>query len=61
MQRYSGDVRTLKQMRDAFRAGAYSQVVQLAATLTLPERMTAAQRKVVEVARAKVTSRQREI
>lgn len=52
-QGYVGDTRTLERMRDAFRLGAYSQVVELAGTLTLPEKMTAAQLRMVEVAKAK--------
>lgn len=53
LQGYVGDVRTLEQMRDAFRSGAYDQVVQLAGTLSLPDKMTTAQRRMVEIAKAR--------
>jgi hypothetical protein len=52
-QGYVGDTRTLERMRDAFRLGAYNQVVELAGTLTLPDKMTTAQLRMVEVAKAK--------
>jgi hypothetical protein len=52
-QGYVGDLRTLERMRDAFRSGAYDQVVQLAGTLTLPDKMTIAQRRMVELAKAR--------
>ena len=52
-QRFVGDVQTLQQMRDAFRLCAYDQVVQLAATLALPEKMTAAQRRMLEIAKSR--------
>jgi hypothetical protein len=53
-QGYVGDVRTLERMRDAFRVGAYDQVVELAGTLTLPDKMTDTQRRMVEIAKAKI-------
>jgi hypothetical protein len=53
LQRYVGDVRRLERMRDAFRSGAYDQVILLAATLTLPDKMTTAQRRIVEIAKAR--------
>ncbi len=52
-QGYIGDTRTLERMRDAFRRGAYNQIVEFAGTLTLPEKMTTAQLRMVKVARAK--------
>ena len=52
-QRYVGDVRTLERMRNAFRSGAYNQVVQLAGTLMLPDKMTTTQRRMVEIAKAR--------
>jgi hypothetical protein len=55
LQGYVGDVRTLNQMRDAFRLGAYDQVAELAATITLPDKMTATQRRMVEIAKAKLS------
>jgi hypothetical protein len=54
LQRFAGDVQTLQRMRDAFRSGGYGQVVQLAATLTLPEKMTATQRRMLEIARTRI-------
>jgi hypothetical protein len=36
LQGYVGDVRTLEQMRDAFRSSAYKRVVQLAGTINGP-------------------------
>jgi hypothetical protein len=53
-QGYVGDVRTLNQMREAFRLGAYDQVAELAAAITLPDKMTSTQRRMVEIARAKL-------
>ena len=53
LQGYVGDGRTLERMRDAFRSDAYDQVVQLAGTLTLPDKMTTAQRRMVEIAKAR--------
>jgi hypothetical protein len=50
-QGYVGDLRTLEWMRDSFRSGAYDQVVQLVGTLTLPDKMTTAQRRMVEIAK----------
>jgi hypothetical protein len=50
-QGYIGDVRTLEQMREAFRLGAYDQVVQLASALRLPEKMTESQRRMLELAK----------
>ena len=52
-QGYVGDVRTLERMRDSFRSGEYDQVVQLAGTLSLPDKMTTAQRRMVEIAKAR--------
>jgi hypothetical protein len=52
-QGYVGDVRTLEHMRDAFRSGAYNQVVQLAGTLKLPDKMTTVQRRMVDIAKAR--------
>jgi len=54
LQGYVGDIRTLGQIRNAFRRGAYDQVVELAADLTLPDKMTTTQRRMVEIARAKI-------
>lgn len=54
MQGYVGDIRILERMRDAFRSGAYNQVVQLADTLTLPDKMTTVQRRMIEIARARI-------
>jgi hypothetical protein len=53
VQGYVGDVRTLERMRDSFRSGAYDQVVQLAGTLSLPDKMTTAQRRMVKIAKAR--------
>jgi hypothetical protein len=53
LQGYVGDGRTLERMRDSFRSGAYDQVVQLADTLRLPDKMTTAQRRMVEIAKAR--------
>jgi hypothetical protein len=53
LQGYTGDARTLKRMRDAFRLGAYGAVVELAGKLTLPDKMTNAQRRMVEIAKAR--------
>ena len=53
-QGYVGDIRTLERMRDAFRLGAYDQVVELAGTITLPDKMTETQRRMVEIAKAKI-------
>jgi hypothetical protein len=50
---YVGDVRTLERMREAFRSGAYDQVVQLAGTLVLPDKMTTVQQRMVEIARTR--------
>ena len=52
----SGDARTLEQMRVAFREHAYAQVVQLAQTLALPNKMTASQRRMLEIATIRTTS-----
>lgn len=49
-QAHVGDLRILERMREAFRSAAYDQVVQLAGTLTLPDKMTTAQRRMVEIA-----------
>jgi hypothetical protein len=54
LQGYVGDIRTLEQMRDAFRLGAYDQVVELADAITLPDKMTTTQRRIVEIAKAKI-------
>jgi hypothetical protein len=53
-QGYTGDVRTLNHMRDAFRLGAYEQVAELAETVTSPDKMTLAQRRMVEIAKARI-------
>ena len=53
LQGYVGDVLTLEGMRDAFRSCAYDQVVELAGTLTFPDKMTTAQRRMVELAKAR--------
>jgi hypothetical protein len=53
-QGYVGDIRTLEQMRDAFRLGAYDQVVALAGTIRLPDNMTETQRRIVEIAKARI-------
>jgi hypothetical protein len=57
LQGYVGDLRTLERMRDAFRSCAYHQVIELAANLTLPYKMTPAQWRMVEIARKKSESR----
>lgn len=41
-------------LRDAFRRSAYTEVVQLAATITLPDKMTPAQQKMIEISRTKI-------
>jgi hypothetical protein len=53
LQSYVGDVHTLEWMRDAFRSRAYDHVVQLAGTLTLPDKMTTAQCRMVEIAKGR--------
>jgi hypothetical protein len=53
-QGYVGDIRTLERMRDAFRLGAYDQVVELCGTITLLDKMTDAQRRMVKIAKAKI-------
>ncbi len=53
-QSYVGDTRKLNRMRDAFRLGAYDQVAELAATIILPDKMTDTQRRMVEIAKARI-------
>ncbi|MGA7238049.1 MAG: hypothetical protein WBY44_20345 [Bryobacteraceae bacterium] len=53
-QGYVGDIRTLKRMRNAFRLGAYDEVVELAGAIRLPDKMTDTQRRMVEIAKAKI-------
>jgi len=53
-QGYVGDTRTLQRMRNAFRLGAYYEVVELAGTIRLPDKMTDTQRRMVEIAKAKI-------
>ena len=56
LQRFVCDVQTHQRMRDAFRSGAYDQVIQLATTLTLPDKMTPAQRRILEIAKTRTAS-----
>lgn len=52
-QRNVGDSRLLEQMREAFHRDAYAQVVQLAGDLVLPDKLTASQRRMLEIAEAR--------
>lgn len=56
MQGYVGDCRTHERMRDALCSGDYDQVIELAANLTLPDKMTPAQRRMLEIARTRLES-----
>ena len=52
--RYAGDARTLDIMRTAFREQRFGDVVSLAGELRFPDAMTPSQRRMVEIARARI-------
>jgi hypothetical protein len=56
MASYAGDTRTLERMRSAFREKRFGDVVRLSGELRFPDTMTPSQRRMVEMARARIES-----
>jgi hypothetical protein len=56
MAGYLGDTRTLENMRGAFREKRFGDVIALSGELRLPGALPPSQRRMVELARARVES-----
>jgi len=54
MAGYVGDKRKIEQMRSSFRDGKYGDVIASFNSLTYPERLSEAQRKIIELARSRI-------
>jgi hypothetical protein len=53
MATYVGDVQELEQLRAHFREGRFSNVVTVAAELKFPNRLTASEQQMIQLAREK--------
>ena len=52
-----GDTQKIEQLRDRFREDHYDDVVKIAAELTFPDRLSASQRRMIEIAISRVNKR----
>jgi len=52
-----GDTQKIKQLRDRFREDHYDDVVKIAAELKFPDRLSASQRRMIEIAISRVNKR----
>ena len=56
MMSYVGDTRCLEKLRSLFQEKRYAEVIALADKIQYPELMTESQRRMVEMARRRVSS-----
>jgi len=52
-----GDTQKIEQLRDRFREDHYDDVVKIAAELKFPDRLSASQRRMIEIAISRVNKR----